>query len=165
MKNIIITSIAALAIICISTFALAESVKQTIDNAIGVLEKERLLANEQHALENVHTLYNATETYRGERKAYPKSIIELVNSEPPYLNPSWADKKTRAEGYKYEIIESNDTSYLIVAYPDASLPRKFSGRYSFCVMEDGAIRIGRNGKRIDNRDEAKKLGEINVGMK
>ncbi len=162
MKNLIKANVITLVIICISALAFAGSVKQAVDNTIDVLEKERLLANEQHALDNIHTLYIAVEAYRGERKAYPKSLIELVNSEPPYLNSSWVDKKTRAEGYKYEIIESSDTSCLIVAYPDASLPQKYSGRYSYCVMEDGAIRIGQDSKRIDNRDEAKKLSEIDA---
>ena len=127
-----------------------------LEKTIGGLEQERLKANEDTACATLKTIASAFEVYRSMNQKYPKTINELLNTKPPLI-PSYMGDGKSSMGYKHEVIVSGDNNYLIVASPDSSMPAKFTGRYSFCIMEDGKIRRAKKDISITDYEIAQSL--------
>lgn len=127
-----------------------------LDKYIEVAEKDRIYANEETVFTSLSTLSTAFQVYRSVNGAYPKTLLELSNAKPPYI-PSFLNEEDSHMGYKYRIGDSSQNSYLIMAYPDPSTPPEFSGRYSFCVTEDGLVRVGHENKAAASYDTCRSL--------
>lgn len=145
-------------------FDKAKSEEKDIDleKLVGVLEDDRILGNEESASVTLRALSTAFQSYYYSNKnIYPNTLSELANAKPPYID-SYLAEGSPYMGYKHKIVDVSQDSYLIVAYPDPSVPAKLSGRYSFCIMEDGIVRINRKDGRINSRDVCKILPEFKI---
>jgi type II secretory pathway pseudopilin PulG len=130
---------------------LAEGILDEMQNK---LIQSRMEANEAAAQATLRTLNTAFEAYRASNAepAYPKTLKELCEAQPPYITSDLASG-TRY-GYKFEIVNVDDDSYLITAYPESV---NSTGRYSFCIKEDSKLRINQGGSRIESRSECSNL--------
>ena len=130
---------------------LAEGILDEMQNK---LMQSRMEANEASAQAALKALNTAFEAYRASNaeSAYPKTLKELTDAQPPYITSDLASG-TRY-GYKFEIVNVDENSYLIIAYPESV---NSTGRYSFCLMEDSKLRINQGGSRIESRSECSNL--------
>jgi len=152
MRNGIMAVMVVVTIIVNTNYLFAGGI---LEAAITSLEQERRIASEETAKVRLRYIHAAFQSYYYEHNnIYPKTLHELKKEKPPYID---IDENDARQGYKYKIVDSSKSTYLIVAYPDPSLPAKFTGRYYFCVMEDGLVRQAPEGTIIDTYEVAKTL--------
>jgi len=157
MRQIVITvAFLIIALVGICGFAFSEDM---FGDMIGVLKDDRVAANEESARTSLKTIHTAFQAYYWrEGNTYPQSLNDLTKSEPPYISNYLAEGSYM--GYMFEVTDSSDDDYLVVAHPDLSLPSEDSGRYSYCVMKDGLIRQSPEGVKIDSYDTARGLAVV-----
>jgi hypothetical protein len=140
--------------------ARTEKGKIDIDKFIEGAEKDRILSNEESAATNLRTVCSASNLYYHYYNRYPKNLAELgkqTGSMPPFIDGILATGIR--QGYKFEIVDTNNSNFLVTAYPDPSKPTHWSGRYSFCIMKDGIVRVSKEGNPVKSYGDANKLPE------
>lgn len=151
MKEIILFIIIVMLLVSpVSTFA-----QGALDVMQQGLVESRMEANEAYAQAALKTLAAAFEAYRANDKesVYPKTLKELSEAQPPYIDSNLASGAMM--GYRFEIVEVEGESYLLVAYPELV---NFTGRYSFCLSDSSpSLRFNKDGKRIESRSECSNL--------
>jgi len=84
---------------------------------------------------------------------YPQDFKELVESDPPYITAAYVDGTPF--GYKYTIVSTNNSSlFMIKAIP---LPEEIQGMASYCITENGYVRVDGTGVDISSYDSCKIL--------
>lgn len=138
----------------------AQSIPTGLDKLIEEGVKERLLANEQSAIANLKVIASAATLYQLDNNKLPQKLADLGQGKPAYIDEVLASGAKN--GFKFEIIESNDACFLVVAYPDPQVPANRSGIHSFCMMKDGAVRLDKEAKRVESCESCSGLPEYKL---
>ena len=108
------------------------------------------------AASSLEAIYSSFTTFYTVNQRYPENFDELLYSDPPYTTKATIDGSVF--GYQYKIKSGLDSSsFLLTAVP---LPNEVPGMTSFCVTEDGYIRMDGSGGEIFSYDECKRLPGI-----
>jgi prepilin-type N-terminal cleavage/methylation domain-containing protein len=123
--------------------------------AIPNLLRARLQANESAAQAALKTLATAQVTYRTANVNYG-TLLELGNATPAYIDQVLRDGTK--SGYAFEVTDVG------IATPDqfqaSGVPQtpNVTGVRSFCITEDGVVRVQPLGGAIADRDACLALG-------
>jgi len=131
----------------------------SIEKYEEVADKDRMSSNEEMASHTLRTLSTGYQSYQFSEKVAPKSCEELANTNPPYIGNYMCEEEG---AYVFKIIPERDGCYLIVGYPNPSKPPEWSGRYSFCIMEDNIVRVDKNGGSIESCNECNQLPRYEI---
>ena len=109
--------------------------------------RNKMNANETVAQANLATISSANTSYTGANGFYG-TLDDMITDNPPYID-SALDDVTGKQGYVFANPEVPTLgSFMVSAVPLA--PNK-TGTRSFCVTEDGVIRVDPNGAAINTR--------------
>ncbi len=114
--------------------------------AIPNLLRARLQANEAAATAALHTISAAQQSFRSANADYA-TLTELGAAAPPYIDIilGCADNTCDKQGYGYTTTVNDATTFCATAIPTTV---DVSGSRSFCVREDGVIRVDPEGAAI-----------------
>jgi len=111
--------------------------------AIPNLLRARVVASEQEAKAYLQSAVVAAETFCMDNQRYPESLNELIYTEPSYL-PELKMPETSVQ-YDFKLVDTADSNtYFIKAVPSGD---SYTSK-SFCVVEDGIIRVDAEGSDI-----------------
>lgn len=113
--------------------------------AIPNLLRARLQANESAAQAALKTIATAEISYRSANTDYG-TLAELGNATPPYIDSVLRDGTK--SGYDFTASDIANETFHCSATPDAA---GTSGSRSFCVTEDGVVRVQAAGGAIATR--------------
>jgi len=113
--------------------------------AIPNLLRARLQANETSAQAAMKTLATAEITYRTANPTYG-TMANLGSANPPYIDAQLA--AGAKNGYNFYIVESGANNFTAGGYPTNA---NVSGVRSFCITEDGVVRVDPAGVNVTTR--------------
>ena len=120
--------------------------------AIPNLLRARLQTNESSSQAALKTIATAEVTYRSGNDEYGT----LNNLGSPATGPAYIDKvlgcasePCNKSGYKFSIVNSSANAFAAVAEPQTA---ETTGVRSFCITEDGVVRVQAAGGAIADRD-------------
>ncbi|MDI6758717.1 MAG: prepilin-type N-terminal cleavage/methylation domain-containing protein [Candidatus Omnitrophota bacterium] len=120
--------------------------------AIPNLLRARLQANESAAQAALKTVATAEITFRAGSSKYA-TLSELGSANPPYIDSTLASGTKN--GYKVAMISNVvPEQFMCSAVP---VTASVTGVRSFCVTEDGVIRVQNTGGSIDDYNACKAL--------
>lgn len=114
--------------------------------AIPNLLRTRLNANESAAQATLGTVSASEQSFRTANAAYG-TLAQLIAAVPPYIDAT-VDDATGHKGYVFTSPTADANTFAIVAVP---LTANVTGVRSFCVTEDGVIRVQPAGGAIADR--------------
>jgi prepilin-type N-terminal cleavage/methylation domain-containing protein len=114
--------------------------------AIPNLLRARLQANESAAQGALKTIATAEVSYRSANVQYA-TLAQLGAATPPYIDATLA--AGAKQGYTFATPTVGTEEFAATAVP---VTAKTSGVRSFCVTEDGVVRVQAAGGAIANRD-------------
>jgi prepilin-type N-terminal cleavage/methylation domain-containing protein len=116
--------------------------------AIANLLRARLMANETSAQTSLRTISSSMEGYRAANGSYAgATLIGLANATPAYLDSVLGGGAK--QGYTFTLtVEASDQSYVCTGIADTP---NFTGFRSFCISDDGVIRVQTAGGAIADR--------------
>ena len=120
--------------------------------AIPNLLRARLQTNESAAQAALKTVVGAEVSYRTANDAYGA----LVNLGSPGIGPTYVDtvlgcnsEPCNKSGYSFTTAENTENTFTVIAEPQSG---NVTGVRSFCVTEDGVVRVQPAGGAIADRD-------------
>ncbi len=115
--------------------------------AIANLLRSMLMANEASAQASLRTISSALESYRAANGSYSGATFNvLAIATPAYLDSVLGSGSKH--GYNFSLtVEADNQSYVCTGVPES---QNISGSRSFCVSDDGVIRIQAAGGAIAN---------------
>lgn len=127
--------------------------------AIPNLLRARLTANESAAQASLRTLSSALESYRTGTGSYASATLNgLATANPPYIDSTLgcASAPCTKQGFNFAQISvgADNQSYVVTAVPTTA---NVTGVRSFCVTEDGVIRVQTAGGTIADRAACRAL--------
>jgi len=115
--------------------------------AIPNFLKSRIHANEGVTQDALKTIASAEISFRSSNSVYA-SLEELGSANPPYIDTVLSSGER--SGYTFTITDiDNDSTFHCSAKPNF---QNITGVRSFCITEDGVVRIQSAGGDIDSRD-------------
>jgi len=122
--------------------------------AIPNLLRARLNANETAAQATLATISSSNVSYRSVNALYG-TLALMIADNPPYIDAT-LDDATGKHGYVFTNAEApTANTYMVSAVP---VTLNQTGSRSFCVSEDGVIRVDPNGGAINTRVACQALG-------
>jgi len=126
--------------------------------AIPNLLRARLQTNESASQAALKTIATAEVTYRSGNDAYGT----LTNLGSPSVGPAYIDKvlgctpePCNKSGYSFSIVGSSANAFASIAVP---VTGNITGVRSFCITEDGVVRVQAAGGAIADRAACLALG-------
>ena len=120
--------------------------------AIPNLLRARLQTNESAAQAALKTIATAEVTYRSGNDEYG-SLDDLGDPDtgPAYIDAvlGCASEPCNKSGYKFSIVNSSANAFAAIAEPQTA---NTTGVRSFCITEDGVVRVDPAGEAIADRD-------------
>lgn len=127
-------------------------------------EKDRISSNEALAVIMIRTIGTAIYIYYDDKDVYPKDLFELKDANSPYAKAShgYGDFTKARSGYKYELKDGGSSSYFIIAYPVSvsAFREKYVGENSFCIFNDGIVRVRQGRDPIESYNVCQGLEEV-----
>lgn len=116
--------------------------------AIPNLLRARLTANESAAQGTIQSISAAAQSYRSSNTSYPADIaaLEDTTNGPAYITLG-LDASNQKQGYIFSATGANNT-FVATAVPETV---DVTGNRSFCVSEDGVLRMDAAGGAIADR--------------
>ena len=108
----------------------------------------------------LRALFYEFKKWHGLHKSYPQKLCDLGVNNPIQAMYQYKNKATlplveecydMKYSYVYELIETGKNLYLIVANPASGIDPEYAGKYSFCMIGDGIVRVDKEGRRIEER--------------
>ena len=125
--------------------------------AIPNFLRNKMNANETVAQANLATISSANTGYIGANGSYG-TLDDMITDNPPYID-SALDDVTGKQGYVFANPEvPTFGSFMVSAVP---LALNKTGTRSFCVTEDGVIRVQATGADINTQVECQALPPTN----
>lgn len=117
--------------------------------AIPNLLRARLTANESAAQSTLQSVSAAAQSFRSAQASYPADIAALEDATdgPAYITLGLNDSSQK-QGYTFSAAGATNT-FVVTAVPETV---DVTGNRSFCVTEDGVIRVDPDGAAIADRD-------------
>jgi len=109
------------------------------------LLRARVQANESSAQSALKTMATAEVAFRGAKPLYA-TLEELGNATPAYIDPVLASGLKN--GYSFSISDISTETYCATAQPQV---QGITGARSFCITDDGVLRIQAAGGAIADR--------------
>ncbi len=123
-------------------------------NAIPNLLRARLTANEWTAQTSLRTISTAMETYRINTGAFTGGTLAvLAAATPPYIDGVLGAGTKQGYTFAETVVDAN--SYVVTAVPATA---NVTGVRSFCVTDDGVVRVQAAGGAIATRAACLALG-------
>jgi len=120
--------------------------------AIPNLLRARLQTNESSAQAALKTVVGGEVAYRTANDAYGT----LINLGSPGIGPTYVDsvlgctvEPCNKSGYSFTTAENTENTFTVIAVPESG---NTTGVRSFCVTEDGVVRVQPAGGAIADRD-------------
>ncbi|MDD4955638.1 MAG: prepilin-type N-terminal cleavage/methylation domain-containing protein [Candidatus Omnitrophica bacterium] len=124
--------------------------------SIPNLLRSRLNANESAAQATLGTISASEQSYRSANTTYG-TLALMIAATPPYIDAA-VDDATGKQGYVFADAGTPDAnSFTVTAVP---VTANQTGVRSFCVTEDGVIRVQAAGGAIANHDACQALPTI-----
>lgn len=114
--------------------------------AIPNLLRTRLNTNESAAQATLGTISASEQSYRSANATYG-TLAQLIAAVPPYIDAT-IDDATGNKGYVFTSPLADANTFAIMAVP---VTANQTGTRSFCVTEDGVIRVQAAGGAIADR--------------
>lgn len=115
--------------------------------AIASLLRSKLMSNEASAQGSLRTISSALESYRAANGSYSSATFNVLASATPAYLDSVLGSGTK-HGYNFSLtVEADEQSYFCTGVPEN---QDITGSRSFCVSDDGVIRIQAGGGAIAN---------------
>ncbi|MFC1674369.1 type II secretion system protein [Candidatus Omnitrophota bacterium] len=122
--------------------------------AIPNLLRARLSANETASQATLRTLSTAMETYRASTGSFTgATLVVLGAATPPYIDSVLA--AGTKQGYTFAMTDVATDTYHVSAVP---ITANASGVRSFCITDDGVVRVQAAGGAIASRAACLLLG-------
>jgi len=115
--------------------------------AIPNLLRARLNANETASQATLATISSSNVSYRSVNPLYG-TLALMIADNPPYIDQT-IDDGTGKQGYVFSESEAPTANTFAIKSIPVTLNQ--TGSRSFCVSEDGVIRVDANGADIANR--------------
>ena len=116
--------------------------------AIPNLLRARLNANETAAQATLATISSSNVSYRSVNPLYG-TLALMIADNPPYIDATIDDAPGGKQGYVFSESEAPTANTFAIKSIPVTLNQ--TGSRSFCVTEDGVIRVDVNGADIANR--------------
>ena len=129
--------------------------------AIPNLLRARLNANEAAAQAALQTISSTSQSFRSANPNYPTSLNDLGSAVPPYIDSvlGCAAAPCTKQGYDYNLVDTaNNNTFMAAAVP--STPGT-TGNRSFCIREDGVLRVDPAGAAIATHAACGALNPVN----
>lgn len=123
--------------------------------SIPNLLRSRLNANESAAQATLGTISASEQSYRSANTAYG-SLADLSGANPPYIDTAVAAAGGK-QGYIFTSVAPDANSFTVTAVPVSA---NQTGVRSFCVTEDGVIRVQAEGGAIADHGTCQRLPTI-----
>lgn len=115
--------------------------------AVPNLLRTKVSANETGAQASLRTISTAMESYRGSNGNYTAATLAVLSAAtPPYIDAVLG--AGTKQGYTFALTVVDANSYVSTAVPQTA---SVSGVRSFCVTEDGVLRVQAAGGAIADR--------------
>jgi len=115
--------------------------------SIPNIMRQRLNANETAAQSTLGTISAVEQSYRSVNALYAK-LSQLIEATPPYIDATVGDK-TGKQGYVFADVGTADANTFCVSAVPVTANQ--TGTRSFCVADDGVLRVQAAGGAIGTR--------------
>jgi hypothetical protein len=132
----------------------------SLDEVGSIDDTNYEIFNHGETYATLRALFYEFKKWHGLHKSYPQKLCDLGVNNPIQPMYQYKDKATlplieecydMKYSYVYELIETGKDFYLIVANPASGIDSEYAGKYSFCITEDGIVRVDKEGRRIGER--------------
>jgi prepilin-type N-terminal cleavage/methylation domain-containing protein len=115
--------------------------------SIPNIMRQRLNANETAAQSTLGTISAVQQSYRSVNSSYA-TLAQLIAATPPYID-STVDDATGKQGYVFADVGTPDANTFCVS--GIPVTANQTGTRSFCVADDGVLRVQAAGGAIGTR--------------